>query len=213
MTIAEILKAKGIGDDIIAAVQEEMKNNKIFTASEENLDVRFGKLKTDHEGVTKQLGEAQSLIEELKKTNKGNEGLQQKITDYEGQVAQLQKELSDAKIEAAMDRKLIAEGANASDLDYLKFQWRKKGELSLDEHGEIKNGDDAVAGLKTQCPVQFGNGGEGGKGGFVPVENKGLPQGGQNPTITKEDFNKMGYNARVELKQNSPEVYSQMMKG
>lgn len=212
MTIAEILKAKGIGDDIIAAVQEEMKNNKIFTASEENLDVRYGKLKTDHEGVTKQLGEAQSLIEELKKSNKGNEGLQQKITEYEGQVAQLQKELSDAKIEAAMDRKLIAEGANASDLDYLKFQWRKKGELSLDEHGEIKGGDDAVAGLKTQCPVQFSNGGEGGKGGFVPVENKGLPLGDQNLTVTKDQFRQMTYEERVKVKQQNENLYKQLAK-
>ena len=69
--------------ELPAEVQEEMKANKIFTASEENLDVRYGKLKTDHEGVTKQLGEANTLIEELKKANKGNEGIQQKVADYE----------------------------------------------------------------------------------------------------------------------------------
>ena len=93
MTIAEILKAKGIEDTIIKEIQEEMKSNKIFTASEENLDVRYGKLKTDHDGKVAELTEAQNLIAELKKSTKGNEGLQQKITDYEGQVAQLQAEL------------------------------------------------------------------------------------------------------------------------
>ena len=92
MTISEILKAKGISDDVIKGVLEDMKANKVFTASEENLDIRYGKLKTDHEGVTKQLGEANTLIEELKKSNKGNEGLQQKVTAYEAQVQQLQQE-------------------------------------------------------------------------------------------------------------------------
>ena len=42
MTLAELLKAKGIDDNIIQAIQEEMKANKIFTASEENLDERKG---------------------------------------------------------------------------------------------------------------------------------------------------------------------------
>jgi hypothetical protein len=32
-------------------------------------------------------------------------------------------------------------------------------------------------------------------------------------SITKEQFNKMGYNSRVELKKNNPEQYSQLMKG
>ena len=34
MTLVELLKAKGIDDDTVKAIQEEMKANKIFTASE-----------------------------------------------------------------------------------------------------------------------------------------------------------------------------------
>jgi predicted DNA-binding protein YlxM (UPF0122 family) len=47
MNLIEILKAKGISDDIIKAVQDDMKTNKIFTASEENLDIRYKKLKDE----------------------------------------------------------------------------------------------------------------------------------------------------------------------
>ena len=72
MTIQEILKSAGLTDEQISAVAEAMKANKVYTASEENLDIRYGKLKADHESVTKQYGEAQSLIEELKKTSKEN---------------------------------------------------------------------------------------------------------------------------------------------
>ena len=68
MTIQEILKGNGLTDDQIKVITEQMKENKVFTSSEENLDIRYGKLKTDHENMTKQYGEAQTLIEELKKS-------------------------------------------------------------------------------------------------------------------------------------------------
>lgn len=159
MTITEILKAAGLDDNAIQTITENMKTNKIFTASEENLDIRYGKLKDQHAGQTKQLEEALALIETMKKDTKGQEDLQKKITDSEARMAQLEKENLELRAESGMDRALIAAGAKQSDLDYLKFQWRKKGEIAFDDQGEIKGKDDAVAALKTQCPAQFENGG------------------------------------------------------
>ena len=205
MTIAEILKARGIGDDIIKAVQEDMKANKIFTASEENLDIRYGKLKTDHEGVTKQLGEANTLIEELKKSNKGNEGLQQKITAYEGQVAQLQAELEQTKLDAAIKVELLS--SKALDVDYLAFKLKEKGELALDEHGKIKGWDDKIAALKTQFPTQFE-----GTGAKRYEEHKLPDQDTKGDSITKEAFAKMGYQDRLKLYNDSPETYAELTK-
>ena len=135
MTIAEILKAKGVADDVVQAILDDMKANKIFTSSEENLDIRYGKLKTDHEGTVKELTEAQNLINDLKKASKGNEDLQGKITAYEGQVAQLQKELEQTKLDAEIKVGLLAE--KALDVDYLTFKLKEKGELALDENGKI----------------------------------------------------------------------------
>jgi len=155
MTLAEILKAKGVSDDIAAAVLADMKANGIFTASEENLDIRYGKLKGDHETATKQLGEANKLIEDLKKSTKGNEDLQQKITGYEGQVAQLQAELAQAKLDGAINVGLLAAGVKPDDVDYVTFKLKQKGELSLDDSGKIKGWEDKLAALKTQLPAQF----------------------------------------------------------
>ena len=70
MTLSEILKAKGIADDVAQSVLDDMKANKIFTASEENLDIRYGKLKTDHDSLTSQYQEATSLIEQLKRAQR-----------------------------------------------------------------------------------------------------------------------------------------------
>ena len=208
MTLAEILKAKGVSDDIAAAVLADMKTNNIFTASEENLDVRYGKLKGEHETATKQLGEANALIESLKKSTKGNEDLQQKITAYEGQVATLQAELAQAKLDSAINVGLLSAGVKPDDVDYVTFKLKQKGELSLDDSGKVKGWDDKIAALKTQLPAQFE-----GSGAKKVIENK-LPEGDPGDRIvTKEEFNKMGYNSRVALRQNNPEQYTQLMKG
>lgn len=205
MTIAEILKAKGLDDETIKGIQDDMKANKIFTASEENLDIRYGKLKTDHDGVNKQLGEANALIDELKKSNKGNEGLQQRITDYEGQVAQLQAELEQTKLDAAIKVELLS--SKALDVDYLAFKLKEKGELALDDNGKIKGWDDKIAALKTQFPTQF----EG--AGSKRYEEHKLPgQDDKGDAITKEAFNKMGYQDRVKLYNENPEVYAELTK-
>lgn len=160
MTLAEIFKAKGVSDEIAAAVLADMKANGIFTASEENLDVRYGKLKGEHETATKQLGEANALIETLKKSTKGNEDLQQKITTYEGQVQTLQAELAQAKLDSAINVGLLAAGVKPDDVDYVTFKLKQKGELSLDESGKVKGWDDKLAALKTQLPAQFESSGQ-----------------------------------------------------
>ena len=153
MTIAEVLKARGIDDDAVNAILEDLKKNKIFTASEENLDVRYGKLKTDHESVTQQLKAANDTIADLQKANKGNEGLQQRVSDYESQVEQLQTQLQQMRIEAAVQVGLLS--AHAADVDYLTFKLKEKGALELDENGKIKGWDDKIAALQTQFPTQF----------------------------------------------------------
>ena len=205
MTIAEILKAKGISEDVISAVQEDMKANKIFTASEENLYIRYGKLKTDHDGKVAELTEAQNLIAELKKSNKGNEGLQQKITEYETQVAKLQEELEQTKLEAAIKVELLS--SKALDVDYLTFKLKEKGELALDENGKIKGWDDKIAALKTQFPTQFEAAGK-----KNVLENKLHGSDEQGNGVTKEAFGKMGYQERLKLFNENPDAYAELTK-
>ena len=205
MTISEILKAKGVAEDVIKGVLEDMKANKIYTASEENLDIRYGKLKTEHEGVTKQLGEANTLIEELKKSNKGNEGLQQKVTAYEAQVQQLQQELEESKIDAAIKVGLLSE--KALDVDYLTFKLKNKGEaLTLGEDGKIKGWDDKIAALKTQCPTQFESSGK-----KSIVENK-LPDPEDHSTLSKTDLLKKPYAERQKIFEENPEAFRAAME-
>lgn len=204
MTIAEILKANGIGDEAIAAIQAAMKENKIYTAGEENLDIRYGKLKTQHESTAQQLTEANALIEELKKGTKGQEGLQQKVSEYEAQVKQLQDELAKTQLDAEIKVQLL--GAKALDVDYMTFKLKEKGELSLDENGKIKNWDDKLAGLKTQFPTQFEA-----SGSKKIVENK-LPEGDEHTALTKEEILKKPYAERAKIFEENPDAFRAAMK-
>lgn len=153
MTLQEILKAQGLTDEQIEKIISGMKQNKIYTAGEENLDTRYSKLKADHEGVNKQLTEANALIEQLKKGTTDNEALQGKITTYESTVADLQKQLEQERLDSAVKIALLSAGCK--DVDYITFKLKEKGELSLDESGKIKGMDDKLAALKTQFPTQF----------------------------------------------------------
>lgn len=156
MTLQEILKAQGLSDEQIAKVLSDMKENKIYTAGEENLDTRYGKLKTDHEGVSKQLEEAQELIKQLKKGTGDNEDLQGKIKEYETKVSELTAENEKLKVENALKVALLDAGAKADDLDYLMYKAGTGGrELKIGDDGRLKGQDDLIAGLKTQYSGNF----------------------------------------------------------
>lgn len=158
MTLKELLEKMGVDAEKIAAIESGMKEHNLFITSEEDLDIRFGKLKGDFEELTKQHGESTKLIEQLKNSAKDDSETQQKIGDYETQIAALQKELHDTKVTAAAAAALQAAGA--TDTEYALFKLRAGGELELGEDGKIKGIGDMIAGLKTQYPQHFGGGAE-----------------------------------------------------
>lgn len=208
MTIAEILKAKGISDELVQAVMDDMKANKIFTASEENLDVRYGKLKTQHDSVNQQLTEANALIADMKKSTKGQEELQSKVTAYETQIATLQAQLEETQIEADVHVALLSEGVKPDDIDYVMFKLKAKGKLERGEDGKIKDMDDKIAALKTQLPSQF----TGEKKKNI-LENK-LPDDPNNMNrdgITRETLLKKPYAERMRIFNENPEAYKTAM--
>lgn len=162
-------------------------------------------------GKDTELKSANDLIAELKKGTKGNEELQGKITGYEAQVADLQTQLQETKIKSAIKVALLSE--KAVDVDYLTYKLneklKEKGEaLELDENENIKGWDDKLSGLKTQFPTMFETASVSGDKKYI--ENKLKESDNQEQKISKDDFEKMGYKSRVELKASNPELYSQL---
>ena len=205
MNLNEIFKANGIEEKVANAIFSAMKENKIYTANEENLDVRYSKLKNEHESKLNELVEANNLIAELKKSNKGNEDLQGKITNYENQVKQLQEELQKTKLDSAIKVALLSE--KAADVDYLMFKLKEKGELELDENDKIKGWNDKIAALKTQFPAQFEN------SGSKKIEENKLDRTDDGTGFTKADLLKKPYSERIKIYNENPDAYNEVMKG
>lgn len=158
--LTDILQAQGLSEDQITAISKAMKDGKVYIAGEENLDVRYGKLKNDYDALVAKDGESTQLIEQLQKDNKGNAALQQSVTDYQKRLAEAEAKLNQQALEYALRVKLM--GEDAQDVDYLVYkameahpEWKEHPENAMDEAGQIKGGDDIVAGLKTKHPTQF----------------------------------------------------------
>ena len=209
-----------LGEELFKQVEAKINEHNGNEANKDN-QIKIGNLgtgeyvsKLKYDDIVQQLSGKQTeidtangLIADLKKGTKGNEELQGKITGYEAQVSDLQKQLAETKVKSALKVALLSE--KALDIDYLTFKVNEKMKeqgkaLELDENENIKGWDDVISGLKTQFPTQFE------KAGQRMVEPNPLPSRVEPAGITKEEFNKMGYQSRLKLKQEQPEVYAQM---
>ena len=215
-----------LGDELYSQVESKVNEH---NGNEANKDkqIKIGNLGTGEyvgkgkydalqelvNGKETELKSANDLIAELKKGTKGNEELQKKISAYDVEIAELQTQLQETKIKSALKVALLSE--KAVDVDYLTFKLneklKEKGEaLELDENENIKGWNDKLSGLKTQFPSMFESAGN---DGYQVLGDNRLPGSeGGNDTITKEDFAKMGYKSRVELKASNPELYSNLTK-
>ena len=206
MNFTEILKAQNLTDEQIVKISAEMKSNKIYLASEENLDVRYNKLKLESEQANQELAKSQALITELQKGNKGNEELQAKVKGYEDEIANLKKANEKQRVESALDRVLLE--ANVQDVDYVKFKIKEKGtELKLDEQGNLTGVKDMLDALKVQLPNQFSNSTQQVKEFKLPTNDNPNDKG-----ISKEQFNKMSYQERLKLFNENKEAFQELTK-
>lgn len=205
-----------LGDELYSQVEEKINAHNGNEANKENLIKlanlsegkytsvdKYNALEGEKNGIQSQLTEAQRLIEDLKKSNKGDEALQQKVTEYEGRITTLTDELQQTKIENAIQ--LAIRDAKGLDPDYLTFKLKEMGEISLDDDGKIKGVEEKISTLKTQFPGQFEQGTK------KTVPNK-LPNNQNQSGYTKSDILKMPYQERNKLYEENPDAYNAAMK-
>ena len=186
--------------EIMDAIMDE--NGKGINESKSKIDDLTGQLGL----ATKERDEANKLIAELKKSNQGNEELQNKIGTYETQLNELKAENEQLKLDNAIKVELLGAKAKGDDLDYLMFKIKQNNDkLSLTENGELKGFD--VEEIKTAYPSNF----EVETKKVVDVNNLPKIEDGDT-SITKEQFEKMGYSSRVKLKEENPEMYNTLAK-
>ncbi len=184
--------------EIIDAIMDE--NGKGINESKSKIDDLTNQLGL----ATKEKDEANKLIGELKKSNQGNEELQNKIGTYETQLNELKAENEQLKLDNAIKVELLSAKAKGDDLDYLMFKIKQNNDkLSLGENGELKGFD--VEEIKTTYPSNF----EVETKKVVDVNNLPKIENSDN-TITKEQFEKMGYKEKNKLYNENPDVYNEL---
>lgn len=217
MKLEELLKEnpealKAINDaleKVNAGQEDKLKHVRFVDLSEGGYvsKDKYTSLETDLAGKTTELTKANELIAELKKSAGKDDETQQKIATYETEIADLKKENAELKTENALKFALMAAGA--VDVDYLVFKAKEKGEIKLTEDGKIKGEDDLITGLKTQHPAMFQVSNDNQQNNRKILENN-LPNGDNDKTVTKEQFLKMGFNERMKLKEENPDLFKQL---
>ena len=203
MNLTEILKANGVDDEVITKITADMKTNKVFTAGEENLDIRYGKLKNDHAQAQQSIADLQSQIAQFEQLKTQNATL---VEEANKKVADLQAENERIKLDNALERALIE--AKVQDVDYMKFKLKEKHPdgFKLDENGKIESINTVLDDLKVQFPNQFAK-------TEKKIEEKKLEQSDDNNGgISSEQFSKMNYHERAKLFKENPEQYAELNK-
>lgn len=148
--------------EIFSATEEQtksftdaMKAKKIYTASEENLDVRYGKLKDQAANKDTELKNALAKIATLESGAAGSETIQQDLTAAQTEIASLKAQLAKAQVEGEARVALLAAGAKPDDIGYLMYTLQDGENLEQDEKGKVKGLDDKITALKTNKPGHF----------------------------------------------------------
>ena len=164
-------------------------------------------LESQIEDYKRQLKDRDEQLDDLKDKAQGNEDLQQQIKDlqkanddaekeFQGKLAQQKKE---SKLELAL------KDAGARNTKAVKANLNLDA-VSLD--GENLIGlDEQLNGLKESDAYLFGEEQPKGLAGRDPVpgDDSSKPK-----SVTKEQFNQMGYGERVKLYQEQPDLYRKL---
>ena len=203
MNLKEIMLANGIEEAVISKIASEMKANKIYTASEENLDIRYGKLKNEHTALTQQATDLQSQIAQFEQLKAQ---LTTQAEEANKKIAEMQSENAKIRADYALERALME--AKVQDVDYMKFKIKEKHPdgFKLDENGKIESINTVIDDLKVQFPNQFTK-------TEKKIEEKKLEKSDDNNGgISSEQFTKMNYHERAKLFKENPEQYAELNK-
>lgn len=195
----EFLESLGLEKDTIDKVMQAYgKTINPLKSERDLLKANEGQLKSERDDYSQQL-------EDLKKNNKDNKALQDQIDqikadkdkaigEYEDQLKaqefdfRLENRLKDMKVRNTKAFKALLE------IDSLSLDGEK-----------IKGLNEQVDALKETDSYLFED--EGKKGNFSQGSHS---NGGSKPSVTKDDFRKMGYAERMKLKEENPDVYKEL---
>lgn len=201
----QLLQGLGYGEEDIAKITNAMSKEKIYLTKEENIEERYNKLKEQKADIEGQLAEANKTIKGLKSSNADNEALQSAIKQHEETIMKLKADseakIRDLTLEHAVSLALSNSKAKHPDLLSSKVD---KSKLVIGEDGKVSGIDEQIKDMQKTY-----------KDLFVPSVSGTAPKipDSQINTVTREQFDSMGYKDRIELFNTNKELYDTLTRG
>lgn len=203
----DFLKDLELGEDKIKLSNEDIKN--ILKKHGEYIKIETEKVENNYKTqIEENKNTIADLKEQIEKAPKSDEieNLKTKIADYEKKEAdrtaeQKAKEedtiLTNNVIEAIGDKKFVNDYTKNSIINEIKTALKDSanvGKSAKDLFTEITEGKDGLFANPNQV-----------------VDMPSIDESVEN-TVSKDDFDKMGYKQRLELKQSNPELFNKYNK-
>jgi DNA repair exonuclease SbcCD ATPase subunit len=192
----ELLEKLSKGETTVEEVLKAIDDNQKDYVPRSRLNDKNDEIKD----LKDELKNRDTQITDLQKAVKGNEDLENKLKDLEKANGDWETKYKAAQIDAAI--KLAAKDAK-DPADVLAFV--DKSKLQLNEDGSIVGLDDALKTLRESKAYLFGDSEPAGLRGRQPH-----PPGNTPPSMTKDQFNQLGYSDRVKLYNENPDLYKQL---
>lgn len=193
----EFLRGLGLEEETVQKIVDEhhdtLRDFKNKAEKTESLQEQLDK-------ANEELTNRDNQITELQKAKDGdNQELKDKLANYEKENTQYKADMKELKLNNAV-KLAVAKDANDAD-DILAFI--NKGELELQDDGNVKGLDKAIESLKESKPYLFA---ESKPSGRTPNDGKTV-----NGGITQEEFNNMSVAERTNLFVNDRKTYDTLI--
>lgn len=193
----EFLRGLGLEEETVQKIVDEhhdtLRDFKNKAEKTESLQEQLDK-------ANEELTNRDNQITELQKAKDGdNQELKDKLANYGKENTQYKADMKELKLNNAV-KLAVAKDANDAD-DILAFI--NKGELELQDDGNVKGLDKAIESLKESKPYLFA---ESKPSGRTPNDGKTV-----NGGITQEEFNNMSVAERTNLFVNDRKTYDTLI--
>ena len=145
MDFKEYLQSKGLDVATAENIINGMTEQKLYITNEENAGTRLSKAKEKNKQYEKDLKDANTLIEELKKNSVSEDDMKVKLSEYEKQIEDLNKQRQTDKLNNYIDLSLTS--AKVRNLKAVKALLNMDG-ITTDDKGEFTGLTEQLDALK-----------------------------------------------------------------
>ena len=153
--LKKALSSNNFEEEAVNKIVDVLKSEKIFLASEENLDTRYTKLKDQKKALEETLKTLESDNKALSEKIDSNDisGLEKDLEEWKGKFETLTKQREEEHKELYL--KELVTNLQGKDFKVIKSLLDVEG-VKADEQGNYTGGEDMVNNLKESYPYLFG---------------------------------------------------------